>query len=80
MKKYNLDIAILCAGMEIYPNIMKEKSLGGSETAGIEMAHALSKRGHNVKLFCNTPKVDKLDNVSYQPISANNQGLDNFLN
>ena len=80
MKKYNLDIAILCAGMEIYPNIMEEKSLGGSETAGIEMAHALSKRGHNVKLFCNTPKVDRLDNVSYQPLSANNQGLDNFLN
>ena len=53
MKNYKLDIAILCAGMEIYPNIMKEKSLGGSETAGIEMAHALSRRGHNVKLFCN---------------------------
>ena len=71
MKNYKLDIAILCAGMEIYPNIMKEKSLGGSETAGIEMAHALSRRGHNVKLFCNTKKVETFENVSYQPISNN---------
>ena len=79
MKNFKLDIAILCAGMEIYPNIMKEKSLGGSETAGIEMAHALSRRGHNVKLFCNTKKVETFENVSYQPISNNGQGVDNFL-
>ena len=80
MEKYNLDIAFLVAGMEIYPNIMKDKSLGGSETAGIEMAHAMAKRGHNVKLFCNTSKTDKLDGVSYHPISNNGQGIDNFLN
>ena len=51
MGKYKLDLVFLVAGMEIYPGIMKEKSLGGSETAGIEMAHAMARRGHNVKLF-----------------------------
>ena len=30
MAKYKLDIALLVAGMEIYPDIMKEKSLGTS--------------------------------------------------
>jgi NADPH-dependent 2,4-dienoyl-CoA reductase/sulfur reductase-like enzyme len=54
MAKHKLDMAFLVAGMELYPDIMKEKSLGGSETAGIEMAHAMARRGHNVKLFCNT--------------------------
>ena len=80
MEKYKLDIAFLVAGMEIYPDVMKEKSLGGSETAGIEMAHAMGRRGHNVKLFCNTSKTAKSENVSYHPMSQNNQGIDNFLN
>ena len=79
MAKYKLDIALLVAGMEIYPDIMKEKSLGGSETAGIEMAHALARRGHNVKLFCNTREIKKHEDVSYHPVSNNGQGLDNFL-
>ena len=75
MEKYKLDIAFLVAGMEIYPDVMKEKSLGGSETAGIEMAHAMGRRGHNVKLFCNTSKTAKSENVSYHPMSQNNQGI-----
>jgi glycosyltransferase involved in cell wall biosynthesis/2-polyprenyl-3-methyl-5-hydroxy-6-metoxy-1,4-benzoquinol methylase len=76
MGKYKLDLVFLVAGMEIYPDIMKEKSLGGSETAGIEMAHAMARRGHNVKLFCNTPEIVKHENVSYQPHGPE---LGNFL-
>ena len=80
MGKYKLDLVFLVAGMEIYPGIMKEKSLGGSETAGIEMAHAMARRGHNVKLFCNTKQIQKFEEVSYHPVSSTGQGLDNFLN
>jgi glycosyltransferase involved in cell wall biosynthesis/2-polyprenyl-3-methyl-5-hydroxy-6-metoxy-1,4-benzoquinol methylase len=80
MAKHKLDMAFLVAGMELYPDIMKEKSLGGSETAGIEMAHAMARRGHNVKLFCNTKETKKHEDVSYHPLSQTGQGLDNFLN
>ena len=79
MEKYKLDLTFLVAGMEIYPDIMKEKSLGGSETAGIEMAHAMARLGHNVKLFCNIKESIKHQNVHYHPISNNGQGIDNFL-
>ena len=54
MEKHKLDITIFCAGMEVNPETLKEKSLGGSETAGISMAHELAKLGHHVLLFCNT--------------------------
>jgi hypothetical protein len=37
----NLDIAIFCGGMEIDPNTIKTKSLGGSETAGISMKESI---------------------------------------
>jgi len=65
---YNLDIAIFCGGMEIDPNTFKDKSLGGSETAGISMAHALGKLGHNVLFFCNTKQPIKIENVQYMPL------------
>jgi glycosyltransferase involved in cell wall biosynthesis/2-polyprenyl-3-methyl-5-hydroxy-6-metoxy-1,4-benzoquinol methylase len=64
----NLDIAIFCGGMEIDPNTIKTKSLGGSETAGISMAHALVKLGHKVLFFCNTKEIADVDGVKYMPL------------
>ena len=43
MERHKLDIIFLVAGMEIYPGILKEKSLGGSETTGLAMAYGLAK-------------------------------------
>ena len=77
MGKHKLDLVFLVAGMEIYPDIMDEKSLGGSETAGIEMCHALARRGHNVRLFCNTKDTVRHNDVNYVPMGQN--GIDNFL-
>jgi glycosyltransferase involved in cell wall biosynthesis/2-polyprenyl-3-methyl-5-hydroxy-6-metoxy-1,4-benzoquinol methylase len=65
MEKHRLDIAIFCAGMEVNPKTLQEKSLGGSETAGISMAHELAKRGHHVCLFCNTNEEVMHDGVRY---------------
>ena len=77
MERYSLDISIFCAGMEINPEELQTKSLGGSETAGVAMAHALQKLGHHVLFFCNTTKEGKYDGVQYihmdkfQPYAVN---------
>ena len=76
--KNKLDIVVLVAGMEIYPDIMKEKSLGGSETAGIEMAHGLARLGHDVKMFCNTPENIKHEGVAYHPYTRTGEGFEQF--
>ena len=68
MEKHKLDITIFCAGMEVNPETLKEKSLGGSETAGISMAHELAKLGHHVLLFCNTKESKKYKGVQYLPM------------
>lgn len=68
MEKHKLDITIFCAGMEVNPETLKEKSLGGSETAGISMAHELAKLGHHVLLFCNTKETKKYKGVQYLPM------------
>jgi len=64
----SLDIAIFCGGMEINPNTINVKSLGGSETAGISIAHALSKIGHKVIFFCNTKEPTEIEGVKYMPL------------
>ena len=77
MEKYKLDISIFCAGMQLNPEELQKKSLGGSETAGVSMAHALAKLGHHVLFFCNTTKEGKYDDVQYihmdkfQPYAVN---------
>lgn len=65
---YKLDIALFVGGMEINPDTLKTKSLGGSETAGVSMAHALAKRGHHVNLFCSTKDSKRVDDVNYMPL------------
>ena len=79
MESHNLDIIFLVAGMEIYPGILKEKSLGGSETTGLAMAYGLAKKGHNVKLFCNTQKIGFEDGVTFLPAGTDKGSIDNYI-
>ena len=67
---HDLDILMVVAGMDMAPDtISSGKSLGGSETAGIQLAEALAKMGHHVVLYCNTPKAQKVnDNLFFQNI------------
>jgi glycosyltransferase involved in cell wall biosynthesis/precorrin-6B methylase 2 len=50
-----LEIVIVAGGMAFGPATLKHKSLGGSETAVIGMAHALRKLGHIITVFCPLP-------------------------
>ena len=70
MEKYKLDIVMYMNGMSVDFDTLDRKSLGGSETAGVSMAHALAKLGHHVTLFCNTDNPGKHDNVNYVPIDS----------
>lgn len=64
------DILFNVPGMPFDGRTVKEKSLGGSESAGYYMARALAKRGHRVTVFCNTETPSSTDGVDYLPIDA----------
>lgn len=69
MKKYSLDIAIFAAGLPFDGDtIPSGKSLGGSETAAIQMAEAMADLGHKINVFCNTDKESVARGVRYIPI------------
>ena len=61
------DIVMLVPGMAFDGSSLKEKSLGGSETAGLCMARELAAMGHRVVVFANTPEIGTYDNVLYMP-------------
>jgi glycosyltransferase involved in cell wall biosynthesis/SAM-dependent methyltransferase len=61
------DIVMLVPGMAFDGSTDKEKSLGGSETAGLCMARELSKMGHRVMVFSNTDEISTHDGVVYMP-------------
>ena len=58
-------VGMYAAGLPFNGNSIKEKSLGGSETALLYMAKALADRGHDVKVFNNCDKPGKYDGVDY---------------
>jgi glycosyltransferase involved in cell wall biosynthesis/trans-aconitate methyltransferase len=69
MKIYNLDIAMFVAGLPFDgETIASGKSLGGSETAAVQMAETLARQGHHVSVFCNCDAVKEVDGVLYSPI------------
>lgn len=66
---YNLDIAMFVAGLPFDGmTIPSEQSLGGSETAGIQLAEELARQGHRVTLFCNCKDTQETNSVLYSPI------------
>lgn len=64
-----LSITMFVPGMEFHSNSLTEHSLGGSETAGLSMAQALARLGHEVRIFANVPRPHKdALGVDYVPI------------
>jgi 2-polyprenyl-3-methyl-5-hydroxy-6-metoxy-1,4-benzoquinol methylase/glycosyltransferase involved in cell wall biosynthesis len=69
VKQYKLDIVVVCAGMKMTGDMLdKGHSLGGSETAGMQMAEELARQGHNVTMFCNTEVNHTYNKVHYAPM------------
>lgn len=60
-----LDFQILVPGLPFNGETLSKHSLGGSETAGICLAKALVKLGHNASIFCNTDAPGVWDGVKY---------------
>lgn len=54
-------IVIGCGAMPFGPNTPNVRSLGGSETAALELAKALAAKGNDVHLFCNLPPAGAPD-------------------
>lgn len=73
-QRTGLDIYMLTDGMPHNGDTLEsENSLGGSETASISMARALSRLGHHVTVFCNTDKPGKYDGVRYSTLDEYNK-------
>lgn len=60
-----MQIVIHCGGMPFNGSTIKEKSLGGSETAAYYMALELTKQGHEVLMFTNHQEGGTFDGVAY---------------
>lgn len=52
-------------GCQFNGNSINEKPIAGSETAVIQMAKQMAKRGHKVSVYCNCDAPGIYDNVSY---------------
>ena len=67
----DLDLVFVVPGMPFVGDTDRELSLGGSETAGLQLARELAKRGHRVTVFSTHPagkSPGKYDGVAYLPI------------
>ena len=62
---YQLSIAILIPGLSFDGDVLENKSLGGSETAGVCMARELARVGNRVTVFCNCERQGLFDGVTY---------------
>ena len=66
MERVPLDIVFYAPGMPFDGDTIKQKSLGGSETAALEMARHLAKLGNRVTMFSNCPHEGRnFDGVLY---------------
>ena len=61
-------ITIYCGGMPFDGETIKNKSLGGSESAAYYMAQELSEMGHKVTLFTAIEKESETNGVRYLPM------------
>ncbi len=71
--KYNIVIAT--QGLPFNGNTDRQKALGGSETAVINVARELAKQGHYVRVFCDCDKPGLYDGVVY----CSNQTWNEFI-
>lgn len=63
-----LNIALATGGLPFTGDSLDKMSLGGSETAFIQMAKALARRGHRVSAFCNCSSPMESDGVAFTDI------------
>lgn len=63
-----LDIAIYLPGLPVNHKTLAEKSLGGSETAGLCMARELARLGHHITLCCNTDQPGQHAGITWLPL------------
>lgn len=64
------DISMAVPGLPFDWQTTSQKALGGAETAGYYMAHALRALGHHVTVFSNIPEgTQSPDGVLYRPIN-----------
>ena len=55
-------------GMVVSGNVMRNESLGGSESAGAYISRELVRKGHEVHLFSSTQNDEVWDGVHIHPI------------
>jgi len=55
------------------------KSLGGSETCGLQAAEEMARQGHRPLIFCNTEKEHECNGVMYMPIGWVKQANGNMF-
>ena len=68
MTQTPLDICIASPGLAHHGGTLGERSLGGSETAAIQIAKSLVRRGHFVTVFSPGHQGGQWDGVTYQPL------------
>ena len=65
------DVAIFCSFTqgEWNPKVFRDKGVGGSEEAVVQLSKRFSKAGYNVTVFCSTPKMQEYfeDGVWWKP-------------
>jgi len=64
-----LKLALLSHGMPVRGDLLDQAALGGSETALVQMAAALARLGHEVRVFANCPWPGPYGGVVYQDLS-----------
>lgn len=68
--QYPLDIVIFCSGLPFTGQTIEKGSIGGSETAALQMAESLAKLGNNVSVYSHCKgKEGKYNNVTYIDIN-----------
>ena len=63
-----MHIALMVPGISFHGDSLKEKSLGGSESAGLYMAREFAAKGNDVLCFTNTDQPGVYDGVNYRPL------------
>ena len=70
-----MDIVFYTRGLAFTGNTLEEKSLGGSETALIQLSRTFAKLGHEVTVYCECSQEGIFNNVTYLDFKK----LDDFV-
>jgi len=57
-------------GFADFPNLYTSKGLTGSESSFFNLVRGLSERGHQIDVFCDTPKPAKFGDATIYPLST----------